>query len=187
MPRERCAIRRSASKCWALLAITSLLPIMPAGGKSTRRKQRGPHHRDRALACMEAIDSVRTAACRWLTTMPGPGADAMQTDHLHVRMDCAPAIASARLAPTGDLRRRADKRSVLARSVAINNGRNDSVGENGESQDRGIYVDRPRSRSARRRGSPPGRLPGRQRPRRARRRRAVPRRSPLSVPIEPQP
>jgi hypothetical protein len=72
VPRKRCAMPRSASKCWALLAITSLLPIMPAGGRSTRRKQRGPHHRDRALACMGALDSVPTAACGWLTTEPAP-------------------------------------------------------------------------------------------------------------------
>lgn len=36
MPRKRCAIQRSASKCWVLLAIIWLLPIMPAGAKSTR-------------------------------------------------------------------------------------------------------------------------------------------------------
>ena len=34
----------------------------------------------------QALDSVQTAPCRWLTTVPGPGADAAQTDHLHVRM-----------------------------------------------------------------------------------------------------
>jgi hypothetical protein len=96
MPRERCAMRRSASKCWALLAITSLLPIMPAGGKSTRRKQRGPHHRDRALACMEAIDSVRTAACRWLTTVPGPALMRRRPITCMFVWHCAPAIASAR-------------------------------------------------------------------------------------------
>ena len=31
--------------------------------------------------------------------------------------------------------------------MATNNGRNDSVGESGESQDRGRYEDRPRSQS----------------------------------------
>jgi hypothetical protein len=40
VPRNRCAVQWSASKCWALLAITWLLPIMPAGAKSTRHKQK---------------------------------------------------------------------------------------------------------------------------------------------------
>jgi hypothetical protein len=30
------------------------------------------------------VDSVRTAACGWFTTVLGPGADASHTDHLHV-------------------------------------------------------------------------------------------------------
>jgi hypothetical protein len=30
------------------------------------------------------VDSVRTAACGWFTTVLGPGADAAHTDHLHV-------------------------------------------------------------------------------------------------------
>jgi hypothetical protein len=30
------------------------------------------------------VDSVRTAACGWFTTVLGPGADAAHTDHPHV-------------------------------------------------------------------------------------------------------
>ena len=45
----------------------------------------------------DVVDSVRTAACGWFTTVLGPGSDAAHTDHLHV--DIAPheqviAIAS---------------------------------------------------------------------------------------------
>jgi hypothetical protein len=32
------------------------------------------------------VDTVRTAACGWFTTVLGPGADAAHTDHLHVDM-----------------------------------------------------------------------------------------------------
>jgi hypothetical protein len=37
---EKMRISWSASKCWALLAITWFLPIMPAEAKSTRHKQK---------------------------------------------------------------------------------------------------------------------------------------------------
>jgi hypothetical protein len=40
------------------------------------------------------VDSVRTAACGWFTTVLGPGADAAHTDHLHV--DIAPHGTSDR-------------------------------------------------------------------------------------------
>jgi hypothetical protein len=35
-------------------------------------------------AMRNVVDSVRTAACGWFTTVLGPGADAAHTDHLHV-------------------------------------------------------------------------------------------------------
>ncbi len=35
-------------------------------------------------AMQNVVDSVRTAACGWFTTVLGPGSDAAHTDHLHV-------------------------------------------------------------------------------------------------------
>jgi hypothetical protein len=35
-------------------------------------------------AMRNVVDSVRTAACGWFTTVLGPGSDAAHTDHLHV-------------------------------------------------------------------------------------------------------
>jgi hypothetical protein len=35
-------------------------------------------------AMRDVVDSVRTAACGWFTTVLGPGSDAAHTDHLHV-------------------------------------------------------------------------------------------------------
>jgi len=32
------------------------------------------------------VDTVRTAACGWFTTVLGPGADAAHADHMHVDM-----------------------------------------------------------------------------------------------------
>jgi hypothetical protein len=40
------------------------------------------------------VDSVRTAACGWFTTVLGPGSDAAHTDHMHV--DIAPHGTSDR-------------------------------------------------------------------------------------------
>jgi hypothetical protein len=37
-------------------------------------------------AMRDVVDSVRTAACGWFTTVLGPGSDAAHTDHLHVDM-----------------------------------------------------------------------------------------------------
>jgi hypothetical protein len=37
-------------------------------------------------AMRNVVDSVRTAACGWFTTVLGPGADAAHADHLHVDM-----------------------------------------------------------------------------------------------------
>jgi hypothetical protein len=45
-------------------------------------------------AMQNVIDSVRTAACGWFTTVLGPGADAAHADHLHV--DMAPHGSSDR-------------------------------------------------------------------------------------------
>jgi hypothetical protein len=45
-----------------------LIPIKPDGDDAMR----------------DVIDSVRTAACGWFTTVLGPGSDAAHTDHLHV-------------------------------------------------------------------------------------------------------
>jgi len=45
-----------------------LIPIKPDGDETMRN----------------VVDSVRTAACGWFTTVLGPGADAAHTDHLHV-------------------------------------------------------------------------------------------------------
>jgi len=55
-----------------------LIPIKPDGDEATR----------------EIVDSVRTAACGWFTTVLGPGADAAHTNHLHV--DVAPHGTSDR-------------------------------------------------------------------------------------------
>jgi len=50
------------------LSSGKLIPIKPDGDE----------------AMTNVIDSVRTAACGWFTTVLGPGADAAHTDHLHV-------------------------------------------------------------------------------------------------------
>ena len=44
------------------------IPIKPNGDEGMRN----------------VVDSVRTAACGWFTTVLGPGADAAHTDHMHV-------------------------------------------------------------------------------------------------------
>lgn len=44
------------------------IPIKPDGDEAMR----------------DVVDSVRTAACGWFTTVLGPGSDAAHTDHLHV-------------------------------------------------------------------------------------------------------
>jgi hypothetical protein len=41
---------------------------------------------DEDEAMRDVVDSVRTAACGWFTTVLGPGSDAAHTDHLHVDM-----------------------------------------------------------------------------------------------------
>jgi len=41
---------------------------------------------DEDEAMRNVVDSVRTAACGWFTTVLGPGSDAAHTDHLHVDM-----------------------------------------------------------------------------------------------------
>jgi hypothetical protein len=45
-----------------------LIPVKPDGDEAMR----------------DVVDSVRTAACGWFTTVLGPGSDAAHTDHLHV-------------------------------------------------------------------------------------------------------
>src|SRR5215468_10075047 len=50
------------------LSSGKLIPIKPDGDEAMRN----------------VVDSVRTAACGWFTTVLGPGADAAHTDHLHV-------------------------------------------------------------------------------------------------------
>jgi hypothetical protein len=45
-------------------------------------------------AMRDVVDSVRTAACGWFTTVLGPGSDAAHTDHMHV--DIAPHGTSDR-------------------------------------------------------------------------------------------
>jgi hypothetical protein len=45
-----------------------LIPIKPDGDKEMR----------------DVVDSIRTAACGWFTTVLGPGSDAAHADHLHV-------------------------------------------------------------------------------------------------------
>jgi hypothetical protein len=46
------------------------IPIKPDGDQAMR----------------DTVDSVRTAACGWFTTVLGPGADAAHADHMHVDM-----------------------------------------------------------------------------------------------------
>ena len=60
------AIDISASE----LSTGKLIPIKPDGDEAMR----------------DVVDSVRTAACGWFTTVLGPGSDAAHTDHLHVDM-----------------------------------------------------------------------------------------------------
>jgi hypothetical protein len=50
------------------LSSGKVIPIKPNGEEAMRN----------------IVDSVRTAACGWFTTVLGPGADAAHTDHLHV-------------------------------------------------------------------------------------------------------
>jgi hypothetical protein len=50
------------------LSSGKLIPIKPDGDEAARN----------------VVDSVRTAACGWFTTVLGPGADAAHTDHMHV-------------------------------------------------------------------------------------------------------
>jgi hypothetical protein len=54
------------------------IPVKPDGDEGTRN----------------IVDSIRTAACGWFTTVLGPGADPEHADHLHV--DMAPHGASDR-------------------------------------------------------------------------------------------
>jgi hypothetical protein len=49
-----------------------------SNGKSISIKPQGDE------AMRNAVDSVRTAACGWFTTVLGPGSDAAHADHLHV-------------------------------------------------------------------------------------------------------
>jgi hypothetical protein len=55
-----------------------LIPIKPDGDEAMRN----------------VVDSVRTAACGWFTTVLGPGSDEAHTDHMHV--DVAPHGTSDR-------------------------------------------------------------------------------------------
>jgi hypothetical protein len=50
------------------LSNAKLIPIKPYGDEAMR----------------DVVESVRTAACGWFTTVLGPGSDAAHTDHLHV-------------------------------------------------------------------------------------------------------
>lgn len=50
------------------LSSGKIIPIKPDGDEAMRN----------------VVDSVRTAACGWFTTVLGPGSDAAHTDHLHV-------------------------------------------------------------------------------------------------------
>ncbi len=43
-----------------------------------------PIKQDEDEAMRNVVDSVRTAACGWFTTVLGPGSDAAHTDHLHI-------------------------------------------------------------------------------------------------------
>jgi len=52
------------------LSTGKFIPIKPDGDEAMR----------------DAVDTVRTAACGWFTTVLGPGADAAHSDHLHVDM-----------------------------------------------------------------------------------------------------
>jgi hypothetical protein len=52
------------------LSSGKFIPIKPDGDEATRI----------------VVDSVRTAACGWFTTVLGPGSDAAHSDHLHVDM-----------------------------------------------------------------------------------------------------
>jgi hypothetical protein len=49
-----------------------------SNGKSISIKPQGDD------AMRSAVDSIRTAACGWFTTVLGPGSDAAHADHLHV-------------------------------------------------------------------------------------------------------
>jgi hypothetical protein len=60
------------------LSSGKFIPIKPDGDETMRN----------------VVDSVRTAACGWFTTVLGPGSDAAHTDHLHV--DIAPHGTSDR-------------------------------------------------------------------------------------------
>lgn len=51
-----------------------------SGGKSIPMKPDGDE------TMRDVVQSVRTAACGWFTTVLGPGADEAHTDHLHVDM-----------------------------------------------------------------------------------------------------
>jgi hypothetical protein len=50
------------------LSTGKFIPIKPDGDETARN----------------VVDTVRTAACGWFTTVLGPGSDAAHTDHLHV-------------------------------------------------------------------------------------------------------
>ena len=50
------------------LSNSKFIPIKPDGDEAMR----------------DVVESVRTAACGWFTTVLGPGSDAAHTDHLHV-------------------------------------------------------------------------------------------------------
>jgi hypothetical protein len=52
------------------LSSGKFIPIKPDGDEAMR----------------DVVDSIRTAACGWFTTVLGPGSDAAHTDHLHVDM-----------------------------------------------------------------------------------------------------
>jgi hypothetical protein len=52
------------------LSSGKFIPIKPDGDEAMRN----------------VVDSVRTAACGWFTTVLGPGSDAAHTDHLHLDM-----------------------------------------------------------------------------------------------------
>jgi hypothetical protein len=52
------------------LSSGKFIPIKPDGDETMRN----------------VVDTVRTAACGWFTTVLGPGSDAAHTDHLHVDM-----------------------------------------------------------------------------------------------------
>jgi hypothetical protein len=52
------------------LSSGKFIPIKPDGDETMRN----------------VVDTVRTAACGWFTTVLGPGADAAHTDHLHIDM-----------------------------------------------------------------------------------------------------